>query len=100
MTATVASVMWRERFDDAVRNGRHQLPDVPVVWIEAGVPIGWRAIAGPRDAVVGIERFGESGPGGEVAAHLGLTPTAVADAALRVAAYLQSDTEWSAISDA
>ncbi|WP_163689098.1 transketolase [Mycolicibacterium gadium] len=100
VTATVASVMWRERFDDAVRNGRHQLPDVPVVWIEAGVPIGWRAIAGPRDAVVGIERFGESGPGGEVAAHLGLTPTAVADAALRVAAYLQSDTEWSAISDA
>ncbi|MCT7361631.1 transketolase [Mycolicibacterium llatzerense] len=82
VTATVVSVMWRERLDDAIRNGAHRLPDVPVVWIEAGVPIGWRALAGPRDTVIGIQRFGESGPGPDVAAYLGLTPAAVVDAAL------------------
>jgi len=81
--ATVMSVMWRERLDQALRNGRHLLPDVPAVWVEAGVPIGWRALAGPRDTIIGIERFGESGKGPEVAAHLGLTPAGIVDAALR-----------------
>lgn len=81
--ATVISVMWREHFDQARRSGRHALPDVPVVWVEAGVPIGWRALAGPRDTVIGLERFGESGSGHQVAAHLGLTPTAIAEAAAR-----------------
>ncbi|TGD84824.1 transketolase [Mycolicibacterium sp. CH28] len=83
VNATVASVMCRERFEAAARAGSSGWPDVPVVWIEAGVPVGWRAIAGPRDAVVGIDRFGESGPGPQVAEHLGLSATAVADAALR-----------------
>ncbi|WP_006242879.1 transketolase [Mycolicibacterium tusciae] len=100
VAATVVSVMWRERLDEAVRNGRHALPDVPVVWIEAGVPVGWRALAGPRDTVIGIERFGESGKGRDVAAHLGLTPTAVADAALRGITDDVSESEQSAISDA
>ncbi|WP_211243868.1 hypothetical protein [Mycobacterium genavense] len=45
--------------------------------------IGWRALARPGDTVIGIERFGESGPGPEVAAHLGLTAKVVFDAALR-----------------
>jgi transketolase len=80
--AMVVSVMWRERLEAALREGATQLPDAPVVWIEAGVTTGWRALAGPRDAVIGIERFGESGPGPEVAAHLGLSAAAVADTAL------------------
>lgn len=82
--AAVASVMWRERLDESIRSGTSPLPDAPVVWIEAGVTIGWRALAGPRDTVVGIERFGESGPGADVAGRLGLTADAVADAALRL----------------
>jgi transketolase len=49
------------------------------------VTTGWRALAGPRDAVVGIDRFGESGPGHEVADHLGLSATAVARVALAAA---------------
>ncbi len=81
--AAVVSVTWRERLDEAIRAGDTPLPDGPVVWIEAGVTTGWRALAGPRDTVVGIDRFGESGPGADVAARLGLTPDAVADAALR-----------------
>ncbi|CAN5743857.1 transketolase [soil metagenome] len=82
--ATVISVMWRERLDESIRAGNSPIPDAPVVWIEAGVTIGWRALAGPRDAVIGIDRFGESGPGADVAARLGLTPDAIADAALRL----------------
>jgi transketolase, bacterial and yeast len=79
--ARVVSVMWRERFEEALRAGTVRLPDAPVVWIEAGVSTGWRAVAGPGDRVVGIDRFGECGPGRDVAVHLGLTPGAVADAA-------------------
>lgn len=83
ISATVISVMWRERFVEALATGRTALPDVPVVWVEAGVTTGWRALAKDRDDVVGINRFGESGPGPQVAAHLGLTPDAVAAAAVR-----------------
>ncbi|MBN3459193.1 transketolase [Mycobacterium sp. DSM 3803] len=81
VAATVVSVMWREQLEEAVSSGRHPLPDVPVVWAEAGVPTGWRGIAADRDQVIGVGRFGESGPGAQVAAHLGLTPVALANAA-------------------
>lgn len=80
--AAVISVMWRERLEERFFRDRSVLPDVPVVWAEAGVTIGWRAIGRDRDRVVGLNRFGESGPGPLVAAHLGLTPEAVANAAL------------------
>jgi transketolase len=80
--ADIVSVVWRERFDEALLAGHYELPDVPVVWIEAGVRTGWRAVAGPRDTVIGIERFGASGRGQDVAEHVGLSPAAVADAAL------------------
>lgn len=79
--ASVISVMWRERLQERQSRDERVLPDVPVVWTEAGVRTGWRAIARDRDRVVGLTRFGESGPGPQVAAHLGLTPTAVANAA-------------------
>lgn len=83
VTAAVISVMWRERFAEAVAADRSVRPDVPVIWIEAGVTTGWRALAEDRDDVVGINRFGESGPGPQVAAHLGLTADAVATTAAR-----------------
>ena len=79
--AAVVSVMWRERMQAALTDDARTLPDCPVVWTEAGVPTGWRAIARDRDQIIGLDRFGESGPGPQVAAHLGLTPTAIADAA-------------------
>ena len=46
-----------------------------VVACEAGRSLGWEGLA---DAFLGIERFGESGPGPQVAKHLGLTPEALA----------------------
>ena len=83
ISAIVISVMWRERIAAALEADGTALPDLPAVWIEAGVTTGWRALARPFDTVVGIDRFGASGPGADVAAHLGLTPSAIAEAALR-----------------
>ena len=36
--------------------------------------IGWERYVGERGAVVGIDRFGASGPGGKVLEHFGFTP--------------------------
>ncbi|MGD9529332.1 transketolase [Pseudonocardia sp.] len=85
VAARVVSVPWRERYDEALRVGTVPVPGAPVVWIEAGVTTGWRAVAGPGDQVVGIDRFGESGPGQDVAVHLGLSVVAVARAAFTAA---------------
>jgi transketolase len=46
------------------------------------VTLGWDRYSGPRGATIGINRFGESGKGPAVMAHLGITPEAVAQAAL------------------
>ncbi len=47
-------------------------PPAKVFVAEAGIAMGWENIA-PSDHILSIERFGESGPGDEVAAHLGFT---------------------------
>jgi transketolase len=52
-------------------------PGARVVAVEAGVAQGWEAIAKSED-ILSIERFGESGPGDEVAKHLGFTVDALA----------------------
>ncbi|MFL6054495.1 MAG: transketolase [Actinoallomurus sp.] len=78
----VLSVPWRERFEEALGSHAKLLPDCPAVWIEAGVPHGWRALARPGDAVVGLRRFGLSAPGEVVYGELGFTAPAVVRAAL------------------
>jgi transketolase len=50
-------------------------PEARILACEAGRSLVWDRIA---DGFLGIERFGESGPGAKVAAHLGLTPEALA----------------------
>jgi transketolase len=59
-------------------------PGLPRVSVEAGITLGWQAIVGLDGASVGIDRFGASAPGPVVAEKLGLTESAVVDAALRV----------------
>ena len=54
-------------------------PGVPRAAVEAGATLGWERFVGDGP-VVGVDRFGGSAPGPEVAARLGLTPEAVADA--------------------
>jgi len=53
---------------------------VPRVAVEAGVTDYWRKYVGLEGAVVGIDRFGESAPGGELFRHFGFTPERVAAA--------------------
>lgn len=50
------------------------------VVVEAGVSTGWQPYAGPGGRVVGIDRFGESAPGGKLMETFGFTADAVADA--------------------
>ncbi len=52
------------------------------VAVEAGVTLGWERYVGAAGAIVGINRFGESGKGPAVMAHLGITPENVARHAL------------------
>ncbi len=53
-------------------------PEAMAVAVEAGVPQGWHEVVGADGKVFGIDRFGESGPGSEVAEHLGFTPERLA----------------------
>ena len=65
-----------DRQDVAYRNS--VLPQgVARVAVEAGVSDYWRkyvgAVDNPRGAVVGIDRYGESAPGGELFRYFGFT---------------------------
>ena len=59
---------------------------VPRVSVEAGRTQGWEKYVGLEGAMVGLDRFGMSAPGAQVAAHLGLTADRVASAAKSVLA--------------
>jgi transketolase len=75
----VVSMPCTQRFDaqgDAWRDGVLP-PTLPVVAVEAGHPDGWRRYTGRSGAVIGIARFGESAPGGELMKHFGFTADAV-----------------------
>jgi transketolase len=50
---------------------------LPRVAVEAGVTDFWRKYVGLEGAVIGIDRFGESAPGGELFAYFGITADAV-----------------------
>jgi len=56
------------------------------VAVEAGVTMGWERYVGLDGAIVGINRFGESGKGPAVMAHLGITAENVAQQALALVA--------------
>jgi transketolase len=58
------------------RNG--VLGDLPKVAVEAGVSDYWRKYVGLEGAVVGIDRYGESAPAGELFKHFGFTAQNVA----------------------
>ena len=66
-----------DRLDAAAREAL--VPsDLPIVAVEAGSTRGWRGFVGPTGAVVGIDRFGESGPEKALLKHFGFTPENVA----------------------
>ncbi len=68
-----------DRQDESYRD--HVLPPaIPCVAVEAGVTDIWRKYVGRSGAVVGIDRFGESAPAGELFRHFGFTSDCVASA--------------------
>jgi transketolase len=68
-----------DRQDAEYRNS--VLPrELPKVAVEAGVTDYWRKYVGLDGAVVGIDRFGESAPAGDLFKHFGFTPENVAEA--------------------
>ena len=72
-----------DRQDEAYRGS--VLPrGVPRVAVEAGVSDYWRKYVGLEGAVVGIDRFGESAPAGDVFKFFGFTAENVADAVRKV----------------
>jgi transketolase len=86
VVAQVVSMPSWELFAEQSEEYRRQvlLQSVPRLAVEAGVSFGWRDIVGDSGAVIGIDRFGASAPGAEVAAHLGLTVEAVVQKALQL----------------
>jgi len=65
-----------DRQDEAYRES--VLPrGLPRIAVEAGVTAFWRKYVGLEGAVVGIDRFGESAPAGELFRHFEFTPERV-----------------------
>jgi transketolase len=63
---------------------RAVIGDAPVkIGVEAAVRQGWDAIIGSDGIFVGMNSFGASAPYKELYKHFGITPAAIADAALR-----------------
>jgi len=60
------------------------IPNVPRVVLEAGRTTGWTDFCGFDSYVMGIDRYGMSGPAGKVYEALGLTPEAVASIAKKM----------------
>jgi len=72
-----------DRQDEAYR--AMVLPDgMPRVAVEAGVTDFWRKYVGLEGAVVGLDRYGESAPAGELFKFFGITAEAVAAAVKKV----------------
>jgi transketolase len=55
-------------------------PGLPRVAVEAGVTDYWRKYVGLEGAVVGLDRFGESAPAGELFKYFGITVDGVVNA--------------------
>ncbi len=71
----VVSMISRELFLAQEQSFRDSIvpPAATTVVAEAGITSGWEGIASSPDLILGINRFGESGPGQKVAEHLGMT---------------------------
>ena len=82
---SLACVEVFERLDAAERD-RILPPGLPIVAVEAGATRGWRGLVGREGAVVGIDRFGESGPEAALMKHFGFTVAAVVEAVKGVVA--------------
>ena len=73
----VSMPSWELYAAQAASYQQQVLPDgLPKISLEAAATFGWSRWV---DHAIGIDGFGASGPGGEVLAHFGISPAAVAD---------------------
>ena len=87
VTARVVSMPSWELFEEQDAAYRESVLPKAIaarVSVEAGITMGWDRYVGSAGATIGINRFGESGKGPAVMAHLGITPEHVAKTALAV----------------
>ena len=86
INARVVSMPSWELFAEQTEDYRRKVlpPEVPRLAVEAGVTLGWRDIVGDHGAVIGIDRFGASARGADVAKGLGLTVEAVVKKAVEL----------------
>jgi transketolase len=83
IAARVVSMPCTARFDRQDAGYRAQvLPaHVPTVSVEAGHPEGLRRYVGRSGSAIGIDRFGESAPAGQLYEYFGITADAIVAAA-------------------
>ena len=86
IAARVVSMPSTTRFDRQEQGYRDSvlLPGVRRVAVEAGVSDFWRKYVGLKGGVVGIDRFGESAPAGDLFKFFGFTPENVVATAKQV----------------
>ncbi len=83
--ARVVSMPCRELFEAASDDYKRSVlpPDVGArVVIEAGSPFGWEKFAGDKGAIIGIDHFGASAPGGVLMEKFGFTVERVVSEAM------------------
>ena len=75
VAARVVSMPSIELFQQQPASYRNRVlpPGVPLLAVEAGLPLGWQPYLGPRSRAIGVKRFGASAPGAEVMQAYGLT---------------------------
>jgi transketolase len=81
IAARVVSMPSTRIFDEQSAEYRDSilLPGVPKLAVEAGATIGWwKYLTGSKGAVIGLDRFGASAPGGIVLKELGFSADNVA----------------------
>jgi transketolase (EC 2.2.1.1) len=84
-TRVVSMPSWEIFEEQDPRYKLHILPeDIPVIAMEAGVTIGWCRYVRGNGAVIGLDRFGASGPGKTVYSKLGFSVENVVKQALMV----------------
>lgn len=82
--ARIVSMPCTEFFDEQSDAYRKEVlpPNVPVLAVEAGSPMGWQKYTGAHGAIIGIDTFGASAPGDEVLKHYGFTPEHICERAI------------------
>jgi len=80
VAARVVSMPSWELFERASKNYRDKVLPTNVtarVAVEAGISMGWERYVGSQGAVIGINRFGASAPGGTIMQKYGMKASAV-----------------------